>query len=510
MSLSSFIPWYPPSFLPSAIPTLPSLQLSDDEQHLVQYLHRLGESADHQNMVLTNSYYMGAQNIPNLQIAIPSQLAAQLRTLVGWASPAVDPYVERLNIDGFRLPDETEVNADLARIWEANGLDAELPLATTDALAMGQVWWLIGSDGNGSARISVESPLNVVADYALDGRTIKALLQTYVDTSGQWRERATLMLPDRTLHIAQDENYIWQLVDRDDHHLGFVSAVRMANNPRTDHRQGYSEITAPLMSIIDSACRRLMGLEGSSELYSLPRLMLLGASAADFQNSDGTMRKAWETYISKINIIERDDEGQLPEVKQLTAYDPSVFTKVIEMYASQAASIVKALPQDLGLYTDGNPVSVESFNAMDMERCRRAIAKQRNFGVAIADVMRMAVAFENGGKTPATFDRVMVDWSSPESTNLTALSDAVSKLVAAGVLPAGSDVTLKIIGLSPVQRAQVAQDRAADQGQSMLEEISKNLEAKALRTDTTVVRDAEAPATVAKAPGNGIAPVKPS
>lgn len=502
MSLLSYIPWQPPSFVPSAIPTLPSLQLSDDEQHLVEYLHRLGQSADYTNMVLTNSYYMGAQNIPNLQIAIPSQLAAQLRTLVGWASPAVDPYVERLNVDGFRLPDETEVNADLGRIWDANGLDSELPLAITDSLAMGQAWWLVGSDGQGSARISVESPLNVSADYAMDGRTIRALLQTYVDTSGQWRERATLMLPDRTLHIAQDENYVWQLIDRDDHNLGFVSARRMPNNPRTDHRQGYSEITAPLMSIIDSACRRLMGLEGSSELYSLPRLMILGASAADFQNSDGSMRKAWETYISKINIIERDDEGQLPDVKQLTAYDPSVFTKVIEMYASQAASIVKALPQDLGLYTDGNPVSVESFNAMDMERCRRARAKQRNFGVAIADVMRMGITFENGGRLPATFNRIMVDWASPESRNLTALSDAVSKLVSAGVLPAASDVTMKMIGLSPVERAQVAQDRALDEGQSMLQEISKSLEAKALRTSTTVVRDAEAPAAVAKVPAS--------
>lgn len=510
MSLSQFIPWCPPSFVPSAIPTLPSLQLSDEEQQLVQYLHRLGQSTDYTNMVLTNSYYMGSQRIPNLRIAIPPQLEAQLRTLVGWASTAVDPYVERLHVDGFRLPDETEVNEDLGRIWDANGLDAELPLATTDALSMGQAWWLVGSDGQGSARITVESPLNVVADYAMDGRTIKALLQTYVDTSEQWRERATLMLPDRTLHIGQDEDYTWQLVDRDDHHMGFVSAVRMANNPRTDHRQGYSEITAALMSIIDQACRTLMNLSGSSELYSLPRLMILGASASDFQNADGQMRAAWETYISKINLIERDEEGQLPDVKQLTAYDPTVFTKVVEMHAAQAASIVKALPQDLGLYTDGNPVSVESFNAMDMERCRRAIAKQRSFSVAIADVMRMAVTFENGGRLPASFGRVMVDWASPQSTNLTALSDAVAKLVGSGVLPASSDVTLKMIGLSPVERAQVAQDRVMDQGQSMLLEISKSLEAKALRTDTTVVKDAEAPTRVADVAGHGGPAAQPS
>lgn len=504
MSFSEFIPWYPPAFRPSTVPTLPSLNLTDDEMRLITYLQGMA-SQDQVNMVLTNAYYMGSQQIPNLQIAIPDELASALHTLVGWSLPAVDPYVERLVVEGFRLPGETETNADLARIWDANGLDAELPLTLTDALAMGSGWWLAGSDGNGSARITVESPLNVAADYAVDGRTIKALLQTYTDTSENWRQRAALMLPDRTLHIAQDENNLWQLVDRDDHGLGYVTAVRMANAPRTDHRQGYSEITPQLMSIIDSACRRLMGLEASSELYSLPRLMLLGASAEDFQNADGTMRKAWETYISKINIIERDDEGQLPEVKQLTAYDPSVFTKVVEMYASQAAGIVRALPQELGLYTDGNPLSVESINAMDTARNRRARTKQRLFGVPIAQIMQMAVSFENGGSVPANFARIMVDWTAPEALNPAIMADWASKIVSAGIAPAGSDVVAKRLGFTPVERAQMAKERADDQGQSLLDEIAHSLEAKALRTGTTVVRDAENPAAVAKAPAGGVA-----
>lgn len=502
VGVQNFVNWYPPSFRPASIPTLPSLNLTTDEVALIDHLRTVG-TQDRVNMELTNAYYMGAQSIPNLRIAIPDELAAQLRTLVGWSAAGVDPYVERSDVDGFRLPDETDDNEDCARIWSANGLDAELPLCVTDALSMGAGWWLVGSDGNGSARVTVESPLNVAADFSLDGRSVRALMQTYTDTSDNWRERATLMLPDRTLHIGQDENRRWQLIDRDDHNFGVVSAVRMANNPRTDHRQGYSEITPALMSIIDSACRRLMGLEGSSELYSLPRLMILGASADDFQNPNGEMRKAWDTYISKINVIERDDEGQVPELHQLTAYDPSVFTKVIEMYASQAAGIVKALPQDLGLYTSGNPVSVESFNAMDMARNRRAMMKHRVFGVAIAEVMQMALRFENDGVIPDRFSRIMVDWRSPEAYNPAVQADAVSKLVAAGILPAASDVTLKRVGLSPVERAQVKQDRDEDQGQSMLEEISKSLEAKALRTSTTVVRDATDPSQIAKPASSG-------
>lgn len=465
--MAGFTDWRPPAFSPTSIPTLPSLGLSESERQLIGFLQGSYQQ-DRSNMVLTNSYYMGAQQIPNLQIAIPDELAANLRTLVGWAAMGVDPYVERTHVDGFRIPGETDVNEDCARIWDANGMDAEFPLCVTDALAIAHGWLLVGVNADGSARMTVESPLSVRADFATDGRTIKSLMQTYTEEN---RTRAAIMLPDQTIQVAQDENGVWELVGRDVHNMGFVSARRMANNPRTDHRQGYSEITPALMSVIDSACRRLMGLEASSELYSLPRLMILGASAEDFQDSTGAMRKAWDTYVSKINVIERDEDGQVPELKQLTAYDPSVFTKVLEMYASQAAGILRALPQDLGLYTDGNPISVDSFNAMDMQRNRRTKGKQRAWGPDVAAAMKMALRFENGGTLPAKFERLAVDWAPPEEANLTLVADALSKLTGAGIAPRNSDVVLKRAGFNPVERAQMAQDMEQQRGDDMLNQI---------------------------------------
>jgi hypothetical protein len=286
-------------------------------------------------------------------------------------------------------------------------------------------------------------------------------------------------LPNRTIFIGQNERKEWELLDVDNHNFGYVPLERMANNPRSDNRDGYAEITPELMSTIDGACRRLMGLEASSELYSIPRMLILGASADDFQNPDGKARKAWDAYISKINVLERDDEGEVPTVTQLTAYDPSVFTRVIEMYASQAAGILAAVPQDLGLYTEGNPVSAEAWNATETRRNRRAMSKQRTYGVTLSRMMQLALRLENNGSLPSGFDHIAVDWMSPELVTLSAAADAISKLAnpAIGVLPPQSDVTLKRLGLSAVERAQIEQDRGPQLADRLVATLQANAKA---------------------------------
>lgn len=468
--MAGFSDWTPPSFSAVSIPSLPLLTLSDDEKRLVSSLSFLAQR-DRRNMELTNAYYMGAQIIDNLGIAVPKEIADKLRTLVGWGRLAVDPYVERLAVEGFRLPGATDVDPDLAEVWAASGCDAEQSMAFTDALSLSRAWWMLGSgDEQGDpARITVESPLNVSCQWDLTGRRVKASMHSYTDGTDQ---RAALMLPNRNIQLARDDKGNWVVVDVDVHDFGYVSMVRMANNPRTDNRNGFSEITPELQSIIDGACRTLLGLEVARELYSVPQKLLLGASESDFQNPNGQVRKAWDTYINHILALERDEEGNLPEVKQMTAYDPSTFTKLIEMYASQASGILAAPPQDLGLYTSGNPVSPEGYDASETRRNRRTIRKQAQFGVSIVEVMQMAMRFQNNGALPDKFKRLAVDWQSvhiPPQMN----ADAIQKMVSEDILPKHSDVTLKRLGINPTERAQLALDRGEQVQSSIVDALNK-------------------------------------
>lgn len=454
---------------PTTVPDLPLLALSEQEQQLIKSLESQSIS-DRADLELEDSFYRAEMLVQNLRIAIPDELWNRLKVLLGWGRIAVDPYVERLSCEGFRLPGGTDVDERLAEVWDLNGLAAEQSLAFTDALSMRRAYWMVGSDPDGSdmPRITVESPLNVAVQWDGTGRRAKAALQAYTE-GGQ--ERRAIMLPEQTIQIAMNDRKEWEIVSRDQHGFGYVPLVRMANDPRTTNRNGVSQITPSLRSLIVSACQREVELAIASNLYSVPRLMLLGAALSDFQDAGGKAIDAWKSYISLINVLERDENGDMPEVKQLQTYDPSTYTKVVDHLASQAAGELSAVPQDLGLYTEGNPTSVEAYQVAEGRRDRRAEMKKRTFGVDLANVMKLSMRFQNNGSLPREFERISTDWADLRMQSTGVVTDAVTKQIQSGAIPATSDVTLKRLGYSAVERAQLEQDR----GPQRLDEIRQAL-----------------------------------
>lgn len=456
-----------------SIPALPSLVLSEDERALITELQSR-RSSDQWAMELSEAYYLGEQVIDNLRIAVPASLEF-LRTVVGWGALAVDPYVERHAIDCFRLRSDTDANDYLSNIWSANGLDAELPLAVTDALSMGRGYWCVGSplESGFEPRVTVESPLNMAVKWDLRGLDPVAAFQTYYDNG---RQHAALLRPGMTVTVAVDDKGEWVIVDRDAHGFDFVPLVRMSNMARTSDRAGRSAITTPLRSIIASTCRTLLGLEVAREIYSVPQKLILGATESDFVKADGSPKSAWDTYITSVLALERDENGNLPEVQQLKAYDPSVFTKLVDSAASQAASIVLAPPQDIGLYTNGNPVSAEAQNTAEARRNRRARFQQTSsFTTPLTKVMQYAARFDNKGRLPAEFRQIEVDWVEVEEVSPGVMSDALTKQIQSGMIPATSDVTLKKAGWSAVQRARLARDRKTEDGRQAAKDIAASL-----------------------------------
>jgi hypothetical protein len=245
----------------------------------------------------------------------------------------------------------------------------------------------------------------------------------------------------------------------------------MPNRPRTHDRDGRSEISPALRYYIANACRTLLGLEVARELYSVPQKTILGATEADFQNSDGTAKSAWDTYITRVLALERDDEGNLPSLTQATPYDPSVFTKLLDWLASAASGEVKSPPQDMGLYTQGNPATAEAVEASNAERDHHTKSMQPQFGVSLTQVAKYAMRFTNGGDLPAEFRRMEADWAPVSMSSPGIMSDAISKQEAAGVVTGNSDVVRKRLGYSAVERAQLAKDVKAQAGKDAQQAI---------------------------------------
>lgn len=455
-------------------PTLPSLGLNEDEKQTISLLRNQYQRTA-PAMALCEQYLKGEQAIKNLRIAVPKELEAFIQSRVGWGAMAVDPYVERLNADCFRQVNATDGDEYLMAMMDANNFASEQTLAYTDALSMGPSYWVVGSpESRGDAPvITVESPLNTAVLWDLRGTTARALMQEYWSEDG--RRRGALLVKGKTVHLAQNDKSEWVVADRDDHGFDFVPVVRMANRPRTNNRSGSSEITTPLQAIIDEACRTLMCLAVGREVYSAPQKAILGAAEDAFTKADGSIASVLETYMTKVLAIERDESGELPTLFQFTAYDPSVFTKVLDWLASSAAGIVSALPTDMGLYTQGNPASAEAGLVADDRRNRRTKRMQRQFTGPLIDVAKLAVRFDNNGRLPAEYERLAVDWTPPEMFSPALVSDAVSKEVSAGAIPATSDVTLKRLGYNAVDRQRLAQDRTREDGRSAAKALASSL-----------------------------------
>lgn len=462
--------------------------LTSDEQALITKLSTKLSVLANVGLV-RQSYYDGVQRLANLGISIPPQMAS-IRTVVDWPRISVDPLVQRCVVDGFRMPGSPDVDDDLTDIWQANDMDAEAPLAFLDSLVQGRGYMIVGSpDSPGDAPIiTVESPLNLAMNW--DPRTRKgtAAFQSYED-EGVYR--AVLYLPNYDTFMSRTQDgQGWVIDKRDEHNLGELSVVRLPNRSRSADREGMSEITPAIMNTTDSACRTLLGMEIAREFYSIPHRYILGASESDFQNPDGSPKTALSMAMNKFLALERDEEGNAPTVGQFQAFDPSVFTKIIDEHAQLMASYTGFPPQFFGQATTANPASADAIRVAHDGIDRRAVQCQNQFSDPLERVMRLAWRVANGGQPiPPQMARLETSWVNAATQTPEGTTNAIFKQVQVGAVPPASDVVLERLGYSANERDRLSIDRAADAGASVLAELASSLQAKEARTDVAIAAD---------------------
>jgi hypothetical protein len=103
---------------------------------------------------------------------------------------------------------------------------------------------------------------------------------------------------------------------------------------------------------------------------------------------------------------------------------------------------------------------------------KKAERRTRRFGAAWRQAMRLAL-WVRDGEPPDKTKRIECVWRNPATPTIAAQTDAVVKLVQAGVLPADSDVTLEMAGLTEGQRQRVVSDRRRSAGGSVLDRLVK-------------------------------------
>ncbi|MBV9290974.1 MAG: phage portal protein [Frankiales bacterium] len=485
----SLLPQLAGGFLP---PASPVRGLTDDERQLVTGLStKLAFLTPW--MLTSQSYYDGEQRLANLGVSIPPSLAG-VRTVVDWPRICVDPLVQRAVIDGFRLPGQTETDSELWAYWQANNMDAEFPLCILDSLTLGRGYCIVGSpDTPGDAPIiTVESPFNMALNWDPRTRKVTAAYQSF-EVEGVFR--AVLYLPNVTVFMSREQASQWAVDERDEHNLGEVPVVRFSNRQRTADREGRSEITPAVRNTTDSAIRTLLGMEIAREFYSVPHRYILGATESDFQAADGTPKTAIDMVMSKFLAFERNDRGDLPQVGQFQAFDPSVFTKIIDKHAMLMSSYTNFPPDYFGMHSQSNPASADAIRSAQDGLNRRGRQVQNQASDPAEQVMRLVWRFAHDGEpVPDALKQLETDWTSVATPTPAATADAIYKQVGMGAIPPTSDVTLAELGWSQVQRARLAQDRANDVSRQLVAEVASSLEAKQIRTDKSITDDLAAAA----------------
>jgi hypothetical protein len=207
-----------------------------------------------------------------------------------------------------------------------------------------------------------------------------------------------------------------------------------------------------------------MGIEVAAEFFGAPQRYLLGVSESAFQDADGTAKSAWETYIGRVLALERDEDGNTPDVGQFAAHDPTGMTRIIDLYARIMSSQFGLPPHMLG-YTTDNPASADAIRSTEAKLVKRSERRIRRFGASWQQAMRLAL-WVRDGEPPDKARRIETVWRNPATPTVAAAADATVKLVQAGILPADSDVTLEMAGLTEGQRQRVAADRRRSTGRA--------------------------------------------
>ncbi|MFB8281899.1 phage portal protein [Nocardia colli] len=442
--------------------SLPNLGLNDDEQRLVgQMRSRIGRYARKNQR--KQDFYEAKQKITHLDIAVPPQLR-ELAVACGWPGTVVDVLEERLDWLGWATNNDDALGLD--DIYRDNHLGLESSRAHTDALIVGTDFIAVGkgdeSTGEPEVLVTVESPSSCTAIWNYRTRRNDAALSQTRDEHGHV-VLESLYLPNATIRFERGPGKKLAVVDRDDHGLGRVPVARMRNRDRASDLEGRSEITRPIRYYTDAACRTLLGLEINREFYTAPQRYALGADPEQFgvgENSSPHERimAGWNAAMGRLNIVPRDEDGELPEMGQFPSNPPTPYVEQLRVY-SQFVSSESGIPSPyLGFVTD-NPPSADAIRQAEFRLVKRAERRQASFGMAWREVAFLSLLVRDKKVDPEVFRRIYVNWRDASTPTRSATADEALKLVTAGVLLPDSRVTYDRIGLAPQDQEKLEEEK---------------------------------------------------
>jgi hypothetical protein len=432
--------------------------LSDITQDTRDLLVRLNRMLDYSGQWIRrlDAAYENRQPLTMLPPEVLEACGNRLPELrVGFCQLAVDLIEERLNIEGFRLPDEAPGSSKIwNEIWQPNQLDEYSQQAHLESLIHGNCNLLVWSGADGRPRITVESARQSLV-WTMPGNPHRiAGIKRWLHHDG--RARCTLFLPD-VIYKFESPNRIsldpylgeaqlfsaysgyspygewWDFsaipstgwILRDDpipNALGVVPLIPLRNRPRL-LSWGSSELI-PVLPLVSAVNKLATDMMVASEFHATPRRWVTGieiqtdAEGNAVDPFPGTKGRNWmaENPETRFGMFEGSSMSN--------------FTDAILALTNQIGALMSIPPHLLGVSRE--PASADAIRSSEIGLVTKVRRKQRALGLGWEECMRLALSILEGYRRPG-IQMLETIWSSPESRGVAAEADAAGKLAQMGI-----------------------------------------------------------------------------
>lgn len=430
---------------------------------------------DQPRLELLNRWYRGDHPLAHIPPDLHKRYLSQFQKLLAesranFMGLVIDATNERLRVNGFRLSasDDQAADDESWRLWQANQMDAESPLAIREALTKGRACLSVWA-GDPWPTIAVEDASQTVVEHMPGNRRVRAAaLKVWLD---DWtgHQRANVYLPDGIYKFeatSRDirprgepptstrvvESAAWSELEDEfvANPLGVVPIIPLVNRPDL-YGQGQSEIETviPIQERINGTIfnRLLVGW-----FDAFKQKVITGAEIPTDPDSGQVLEFPWKVAIDRLLVLENPDA----KVMELGGTDLSPYLKAHERDIQDIATITRT-PRHY-LFQEGQSPSGDAIKSAETGLVAKVRDKQRYMAEPFEEAIRLARQF--AGEPDAPVDSEIV-WADPEYRSEAEQTDAVIKQHAAKLITTA--MAQEKLGYTPTQIERMGPELVADE-----------------------------------------------
>lgn len=358
-------------------------------------------------------------------------------TTLNFMRPVVDNVANRLKIE--KIVGNEKITDSIEKIRTKNGMELLEKEIHRNALALGEYYALVWTDGNGEVKVTMHSPKETIVIYDPDtGEKLLGARLFYDELTAS--NKLNIFYPDRVEKYTTDVKELnyddsvrgstattfggaqWQLVEEIDNPFGEVPLFHFrthGKSARPEHYDGYgiqdsiNKLTVTHMVTVD--------YQGAPQRYALKDSNVLGGEIEDF-NEDETEREEKGLRNSPGDLW---DLHGYKSVGQFEPAKPAVFTDPID-------HLVKALAATTNtplhyFQATGNVPSGNALRAAEGPLLKKVADRQIAFGMTWDELYTFAVCMDLDFDVKPDAVDLVIHWKSVETLDELEKWDVVAK-----------------------------------------------------------------------------------